>query len=123
MFDSSCVSPVRARTPLCGARRTTGLPWGRAPRIMETKLANAWFFDPPYTELPTCMAFSRLELRAEMFIAQADVDKAFHRLRLPAGFASFFPLPATGQARYLLAWIRESLSVCGPRSSRGRSSR
>ena len=90
---------------------------GRQRLIMDTRLANAAFKDPPHTELPTTASFSRIEVEpgTALFIAEADVDNAFHRVLLPSGLAEYFVLPGI-RAKHLPSHIRASLAVGGTRS-------
>ena len=60
---------------------------GKLRLILDTRLVNTAFRDPPYVSLPTAAAFSRVEVEAGqvVYMAEADVADAFHRVRLPEG--------------------------------------
>ena len=75
---------------------------GKQRLIIDTRIANTYFRDPPHTDLPGCASFSRIELGSDdvFYLAEADVDNAFHRVLLPPGLGRYFILPSV-HARYV----------------------
>ena len=71
-------------SPTCGFF-TVAKKDGRQRFIIDTRIANLTFIDPPHTDLPTAAAFSRIEVEPgqALYVAEADVDNAFHRVLLP----------------------------------------
>jgi len=64
--------------------------------IIDARSANERFVDPPHIELPTPDLLSRLvtDRSRPLFVAKADLDNFYHRLRLPEWMRPYFALPA-----------------------------
>ena len=67
---------------------------GQTRLIMNTRIANSFFLDPPHTELLIRSASSRIELDEDtpLYLAEADIDTCFHRDKLPPGLPEYFAL-------------------------------
>ena len=68
--------------------------------IIDARYANAHFIDPPKLELPTpdLMCHLVTDPTRPLFVAKADLDNFYHRLRLPAWMRPYFALPAVSAA-------------------------
>ena len=68
---------------------------GKIRIILDTRLTNLLFLDPPSTRLATAGALSRLEFLddGELFVASGDVQRAFYHLEVPEELSDFFWTP------------------------------
>ena len=68
---------------------------GKQRLILDTRLINLWFREPPSTRLSTAGAMSRVEYQGdgELYLASADIECAFYHLRVPEAFSDYFSLP------------------------------
>jgi hypothetical protein len=64
--------------------------------IIDARPFNAMFSDPPKVQLPTPDLLAQLQVPSDapFFVAKADVDNFYHRLRLPEWLVPYFALPA-----------------------------
>ena len=70
--------------------------------IMDTRILNLRFVDPPSTKLPTAAALSALEVPvdSDLFVATGDISNAFYNMRVPDDLSDMFSMP-TIRAHYL----------------------
>jgi hypothetical protein len=63
--------------------------------IIDAQPANAYFIEPPHTELPTPDLFARLHSDPSMplWVAKVDIDNFYHRIKLPQWMHDYFGLP------------------------------
>ena len=77
---------------------------GRLRMVIDARLPNQRFKDPPGVHLTTVEGFARMEVLAEMddyaddktvdlFLVTTDVDNCFHRLKIGRGLGEYFCLP------------------------------
>lgn len=67
---------------------------GRQRMVIDSRVSNRRFRDPPGVALSTTETFTRLEHRgAGLWIAESDVDSCFHRLRIDEELGRYFCLP------------------------------
>ena len=64
--------------------------------VFDGRRANATFTDAPSVELPGPDLLAKLECEADgdIFVAKADLDSYYHRIRLPVWMRPYFALPA-----------------------------
>ena len=81
---------------------------GRQRMILDTRVVNAHFIDPPKTRLPTAAALTGFESVAgqELYIAGGDIDNCFYRFEVPQHLRHKFSLPRI-RARFLSSEIRK----------------
>jgi len=68
--------------------------------IIDARYANAHFVAPPTIELPTpdLMCHIVSDPSRPLYVAKADLDNFYHRLRLPLWMRPYFALPAVSAA-------------------------
>ena len=70
--------------------------------IMDTRLLNLRFVDPPSTKLPTAAALSAIEVPVDqdLFVGTGDISNAFYNMRVPDDLSDMISMP-TIRARYV----------------------
>ena len=67
---------------------------GKLRIILDTRIVNCLFQDPPKVRLPSSAAFAAVESRAEtLYFAGGDIDNAFYRIAAPKCVLPYFTLP------------------------------
>ena len=68
---------------------------GKQRLIIDARVSNLAFADPPRVELPTPEVTAQLCVpsRSKLFIAKVDLDNFYHRLVLPEWLQPYFALP------------------------------
>ena len=68
---------------------------GRLRLVLDTRVANCWFKDPPKARLPTASALCGIEAAPgqDLYFAGGDIDNCFYRFEAPAEAKRFFTLP------------------------------
>ena len=70
--------------------------------VLDTRVCNCFFREPPLTRLPTAAALASIEARDqfEVYFAGGDIDNAFYRIRVPDSAKKFMTLPRV-KAKYV----------------------
>ena len=73
---------------------------GKLRLIPDTRILNAWFRRPAYTQLPTASAWAGVRLRkgCSLVLGHTDVDNALYRFRRPPGISELFTMPSVDAA-------------------------
>ena len=97
------------------AKKAVGDAPAKLRLIFDTRLLNAHFEAPSYTQLPTPAAWSSLRVPAEhsLALAQCDVDYAFYRLKAPPGMSELFRLPPVELDFFRQLYPQHALDVTG----------
>ena len=68
---------------------------GKLRMVLDCRVSNTFFKDPPDIAMPAGYSFSQLELgpNENMFVAQTDIRDYFYSIGLPKFLRSFFGLP------------------------------
>eukprot|EP00435_Cladocopium_sp_Y103_P026023 s1915_g6.t1 len=68
---------------------------GRLRMVLDCRVSNAYFQDPPDIALPAGHSFSQLEIPDghDLFIAQIDIRDYFYSIGMPVGLRPYFALP------------------------------
>ena len=68
---------------------------GRMRLIFDTRIANAYFTEPPHTALPSTGARAQQELlpNQQTHFSGGDIECAFYRMEVPSEACRFMTLP------------------------------
>ena len=84
--------------------------------IVDARLANRMFRDPPSVHLATPEAFSRMEVDPDVNLVEgtADVDNCFHRLGIPPRAWGVLRSPPAEGVRHGLSQSSRARTLAGP---------
>ena len=87
---------------------------GKIRMILDTRIVNCFFKDPPKTRLPSASALTSFECSEgeDLYFSGGDVNNAFYRIAAPESAQNFFTLPPL-RARHIGKVNLGGKFVCG----------